>query len=219
MGKNKDTATIKNTYLIAIDRELIHEYHQYYMKQHPSARSYPFAKKRNIKLFNKDGSPQLTSGGKQKTKKIAVTKKDYTIDDCIYGILSLNELLIIQNRMTMNQLKDHWCDLGIWIAKKYNLNNLNIQNCMIEFRIFSETLAKKDNDNISGGIKFLCDGFLTKSGLCADDNYFIVNPLLINCHYDNTHPRTEIRISTFDNSIKDVYEKLKIHIKNFKELN
>ena len=185
------------------------------MKVHPTCKTLPFAKPRNIKLVNSDGTPQLTKGGSQKTKKQSVSKKDYTIDDCMYGILSLNELIVIQNRMVMNTKKEKWGDLGVWIADKYKLSNLQIPNLMMEYRIFSETKANKDNDNIAGGIKFLSDGLITKSGMCLDDNYNIVNPLLINCNYDKDKPRTEIRISTFDDKIKNVYDKMAIHIKNF----
>jgi hypothetical protein len=218
MSSNKDNITIKNTYLITINKELIHEYHQHYMKKHPTARTYPFAKEKTIKLFNKDGSPQLTKGGKQKTKKIPISKKDYTINDCIYGTMSLNELLIINNRMTMNGIKQKWGDFGIWLAKKFNLNDLQISNALTEYRVFGETNAQRDADNISAGIKILNDGLYVKSKMFIDDNWKYINPLLITLDFDKEHPRTEIRISTFDNNIKDVYEKLKIHIENFKEI-
>ena len=130
--------------------------------------------------------------------------------------MSLNEVLVINNRITMNQKKDKWGQLGIWIAKKYNLDNLQISNSVVEYKVFSETQAKKDNDNISGGIKFLNDGLFVKSKMYIDDNYNHINPLIINLDVDKEHPRTEIRISTFDDNIKDVYEKVKIHIDNFK---
>lgn len=207
---------IKDTYLITIDRELIHEYHQYYLKKHPTAKILPFAKLETVKLFNKDGTPKLTKGGRQKTKKQAISKKKYTVKDCIYGAMSLNEILIINNRMTMNDKKDKWGNLGTWIAKKYNLDNLNISNSLVEYKVFSETKANKDNDNISGGIKFLNDGLFVKSKMYVDDNYNHINPLIINLDYDKKHPRTEIRISVFDDNIKDVYEKIKVHINNWK---
>lgn len=208
---------MEQKYLITINKELIHEYHQYYLKLHPTCRTLPFANPKTIKEFNKDGSPKLTKGGKQKTKKQSVSKKDYVLDDCMYGVMSLNELLIIQNRMTMNGKKQHWGELGEWIAEKYNLTDLKIPNCMVEFKVFSETLAKKDNDNLAGGIKMLGDGLFVQSGMCLDDNYNIVNPLLINCDYDKLNPRTEIRISVFEDKLKDVYEKMRIHADNFKE--
>ena len=208
----------ENTYFITIDKELIHEYHTYYMKSHPKARTLPFTKAESVKQYNKDGNPILTSGGKQKTKKTSISKKNYTINDCLYGVMSLNELLVIKNRMVMNQKKQNWGDLGVWIAEKYNLSNLKISNCLIEYRIYGSTKANRDNDNIAGGIKFLNDGLYVKSGMLLDDNYNILNPLIINCDYDKEHPRTEIRISVFDNDVKNIYDKTLIHINNFKDI-
>lgn len=212
------TGNQKNTYLITIDRELIHEYHLYYMKKKPTARTLPFAKPKTIKLYNKDGTPELTKGGNQKTKKQSISKKDYTIKDCIYGALSLNEILIINNRITMNQKKSQWGDLGVWIAKKYKLNNLKISNSIVEFRVFSETKAKKDCDNICGGIKVLNDGLFVKSKMYVDDSYEHINPMIITLDHDKEHPRTEIRITTFNDDIRDIYNKISIHINNFKDI-
>lgn len=204
---------------IVINKLLIHEYHLYYMKQNPKCRTLPFAKLKTIKVFNKDGSPKLTKGGKQKTKKASINKKDYVMDDCLYGVMSLNEVLVIPNRLTMNAKKEKWGNLGIWIADKYNCSNLEISNALVEYRIFSETKANKDCDNVVGAVKFLNDGLFVKSHMFLDDNYNYLNPLITNCDYDKTSPRTEIRISTFPDEIKNVYEKLALHIKNFKESN
>lgn len=203
------------TYIITVDKELIHEYHQHYMKKHPTSKTLPFAKPKTVKLYNKDGSPQLTKGGRHKTKTQSVSKKDYCIDDCIYGAMSLNDILIINDRMTMNQKKEKWGDLGIWIADKFDLNNLNISNSIVEYRIYGETKANRDLDNIAGGIKFLNDGLFVKSKMYVDDNYNHINPLLIVGDYDKNKPRTEIKITTFDDGIKDIYTKLTTHIKNF----
>lgn len=207
---------MESSYIITIDRELIHEYHLQYLKKNPSCRTLPFAKPKMVKEFNKDGTPKLTKGGNPKSKKTSVNKKDYTIDDCIYGIMSLNDLLIINDRLVMNAKKEKWGDLGVWIAERFNLEGLNITNSLVEFKIFSETKANKDNDNIVAGVKFLNDGLFVKSGMYKDDNYNHINPLVINCDYDKEHPRTEIRISIFDEDIKNVYEKMKIHTENFK---
>lgn len=214
---NKTDKQINNTYLITIDKKLIHEYHLQYIKKHPTAKSLPFARLQTVKVINKDGSPKLTKGGNQATKKQSIKIKDYTIDDCLYGTMSLNELLVINDRMMMNAKKEKWGDLGVWIAEKYNLNDLNMTNSLVEFRIFGETNANRDNDNISAGIKFLNDGMFVKSHMFTDDNWHVINPLLICGGYDKEHPRTEIRISIFDDDIKDEYEKLIIHIENFKD--
>ena len=158
----------------------------------------------------------MTKGKNQVTKKISVTKAEYEISDCMYGTMSLNELLVINNRMTMNQKKEKWGELGVWIAKKYDFDNLKISNSIVEFRIYGETKAKRDLDNLAGGIKFLNDGLFVKSNMYIDDNYNHINPLIIVGDYSKEHPRTEIRISVFDDTVKDVYEKMAIHIDNFK---
>jgi len=116
----------------------------------------------------------------------------------------------------MNGKKTSWGELGEWIAAKYNLTKLNLSNSMMEYRVYGETKANRDLDNISAGIKFLNDGLCVKSGFYIDDNYNHINPLLIVGNYDKDEPRTEIRISVFDDKLKDVYEKMRIHIENFR---
>jgi len=202
--------------LITIDRDLIHEYNIYYLKNHPTAKNIPFAKKVTEKLYNNDGSPKLTKSKKQATKIRARKKSEYEKEDALYGMMSLNDLLVIQNRMTMNGIKEKWGDLGVWIAKKYELEGKLISNSLVEFRVFSETKANKDLDNLAAGVKFLVDGLFVKSEMYIDDNYTHINPLIIVGEYDKVLPRTEIRISIFDDKIKDVYEKTLLHINNFK---
>ena len=187
------------------------------MKTHPRARNIPFAKKKSKKVLNKDGTQATTKGGNKKSKTKARTIKDYTKDDALYGTMSLNELLVINDRLAMNNIKEKWGNLGEWIAKEYELDNLGISNSMIEFRVYGATKAKRDLDNIAAGIKFLNDGLLVKSGMYIDDNYLHINPLLTVGDFDKENPRTEIRISIFDDEINDVYEKLKMHIENFRE--
>jgi hypothetical protein len=185
--------------------------------QHPKCRTLPFAKLKTIPVFNKDGTPKLSKGLKPKTKKSSINKNDYVMDDCLYGVMSLNEVLIIPSRMTMNAKKDKYGKLGEWIAAKYHLTDLNISNSLMEWRVFGETNANRDLDNISAGIKFLNDGLCVKSNFYVDDNFHHINPLMIVGEVDKDWPRTEIRISVFPEEIKDVYEKMKIHIENFKE--
>lgn len=187
----------------------------HYKKTHPKSRNVPFAKKITKKLLNKDGSPKLTKGGNKKTKTKARSWKDYDINSCLYGTMSLNQLLVINNRMTMNGIKKKWGDLGEWIAEEYGLVDKQIKNSLVEFRIYGETKAKRDLDNLAAGIKFLNDGLFVKSKMYIDDNYKHINPLIIVGDYDKYNPRTEIRITTFDNEIKDVYEKTQLHIKKW----
>lgn len=166
-------------------------------------------------LLDKNKKPQLTRSGNKKTKTRSRTKNNYQQKDALYGTMSLNEVLIINNRMTMNGVKNKWGDLGVWIAEEYNLSNKQIENSLIEFRIFGETKAKRDLDNLAAGIKFLNDGLFVKSKMYIDDNYNHINPLIIVGDYDKENPRTEIRITTFNKDMKDIYEKVQIHIDNW----
>lgn len=202
--------------LITIDKELIYKYNTYYLKTHPRARNVPFAKKVSEKVLDKDGNQALTTGGNKKTKTKARSKNNFTVDDCLYGTMSLNEILVINDRLAMNGIKEKWGLLGEWIAKEYKLDNKLISNSMIEFRVYSETKANKDLDNLCGGVKFLNDGMLVCSKMFIDDNLNHINPLLIVGDYDKVKPRTEIRISVFDDELKDVYQKTLLHIENFK---
>lgn len=133
-------------------------------------------------------------------------------------MMSLNELLVIPDRFMMNGVKEKWGLLGKWIAKEKGLENLGIKNSLMEYRIYSETNAAKDLDNIAAGIKFLNDGLLVSSGMYIDDNLKHINPLVTVGDYDKVSPRTEIRISIFDEDVRDVYEKMIVHVKNFREV-
>lgn len=128
-----------------------------------------------------------------------------------YSVLSLNDMLPISSMM-YSSMKSKWGDFGKWVAQKYGVDNMQINNAILEIRVYSETRAKKDNDNVAGGYKIFGDGFAVQSNMFIDDNYNHINPLIISSHYDKENPRMEIRISVFDSDIKDVYVKLKKHI-------
>jgi len=163
------------------------EYEEYYFKKNPRCRKSYF--KNNWK-----------------NKKIKKVKYLYTV-------LSLNDLLPI-NSMVYSSLKKQWGDFGEWLASYYKLSNLNLENAVVEYRIFNETKIRKDCDNYSA--KILNDGLFSKSGMFKDDSYYFINPFISGMEYNKDNPRTEIRISIIDEEIKDIYKKLIIHINNFK---
>lgn len=204
---------VLDSFLITINKALIHEYNTYYLNENPRTKNVPFSKKVSRPVVDSDGEPAYSPSGVKKTKTSPRSKKDYSEENSVYGTLSLNELLIINNRMTMNNLKTKWSDLGIWIATKYNLNDKKFDNSIIEFRIYGETRAKRDLDNLSAGIKFLNDGLFVKSNMFIDDNYNHINPLIISGDYDKLNPRTEIRITVFQPEYKNIYDKIKNHLK------
>lgn len=205
------------TILITIDRDTTWEYFKHYLREHPKARSFPMCTKITEKLFEKDKvTPKLTTGGKQKTKTRSRKLTEIKRENMLYGAMSLNELLIIQNRDTMNGIKQKWGDFGLWLAKKYEIENARYSNSIIEYRVFKATKAGADCDNISAGIKFINDTLFVKSGAFIDDNYKHINPLIIGIDSDKEHPRTEIRITILPDEIKDISEKQQIHLDQWK---
>lgn len=126
---------------------------------------------------------------------------------------TLNDLLIIQNRMVLNTLKGKYGDFAEWLVDKHNLRNLKLTNVVVEFRISNETKTRKDCDNLT--TKFLFDGFVD-AGLFEDDSYYYVNPTMMSMNYNKEYPHTEIRITVIDESIKDIYEKTQLHIDTWK---
>lgn len=208
-----------NFILLTINQDVVHEYNQYYMKFHPRAMNVPMTKRRSVKLYNKDGTPSKTEKGNQRTKSVSVTKGMYTKEDCLYGAMSLNEILAINSTMQLRNVKAKWKDFGVWLANYYNCSGLKIENSLIEFRFYSPTKAKRDCDNLSAGIKFLNDGLFVESKMFKDDNYEHINPLIITALVDKENPRTEIRISTFPKGQNDIYTKMVKHVINFKNMN
>ena len=198
--------------LITIDRDIMWKYMEYYFKQHKTAKTFPFCSKKTEKLFNKDGTPQLTSGGNQKTKSSSRKKTDIEIQHLDYGVLSLNELLVIPDRFMMNSLKQQWSDFGLWLSDYHGISGKMYTNAIIEVVVYGATNANRDNDNTSAGVKFLNDALFVKSGAFVDDNFKVINPLILSNNTDKNHPRTEILITLCDDLIKDRYEKMKLHI-------
>lgn len=207
---------MSNKILITIDRDIMAEYMKYYFEKHPTAKTFPFCSKKVEKLFNKDGSPQLTKGNNQKTKSTSRKKNEIELQHLDYGVLSLNELLVIPDRFMMNNLKQQWSDFGLWLSDYYNITGKMYTNAVIEVVVYGATNANRDNDNTSAGVKFLNDALFVKSKAFTDDNFKVINPLVLSNDTDKNHPRTEILISLCDDNIKHRYEKLQIHIDNWK---
>ena len=210
MSDNRD-----NYFTITIDRDTMFEYYNYYKKLHPKIRSFEFASKITEKLYNKDGSPQLTKGGNHKTKTRKRKLEEITKDDLKYGVMSLNEILVIQNRMTMNGIKHKYGELGLWLAERCDIKDKLYSNAVVEYRIFKHTNAKADNDNLASGCKFINDCLFVESNAFIDDNFNHINPLIFGIEVDTENPRTEIRVSIIEDEIKNINEKINIHINNF----
>ena len=104
---------------------------------------------------------------------------------------SINTWFILM-RPAMNKLKQDWKEYTIWLAKKYNVDNLNINNCTLEYRFYRPTRRRADCDNLTP--KFTNDG-LTEAKVIIDDDYLHCNPLTIFLDYDKDNPRMEIIIT------------------------
>lgn len=174
-------------YTITIDRDIVWLYKKYY---------FSLAENKSKKKF------YIMNNWKTKKK----------IPKLLYSCIGYNELLPISPPMYSN-IKKQFGEFGLWLAKHYKLNDKNFTNVLVEIKIFSESKTRKDNDNFSS--KIINDGLFSESHMLVDDSYFYLNPMIINMDYDKDHPRTEYRISVFDDKIKDVYEKMKIHIEHF----
>jgi len=173
-------------FTIVIDRDLIKKYNKYYFKKNPKCRKSYFM-----------------NNWKNKKKKPVE----------LYSALSLNELLPI-NPPQYSVLKKQWGEFGKWVCKQYKLENKQFTNGIIEYRTYNETRTTKDVDNVVA--KILNDGLLVSSGMFMDDSYKFLNPYISSMEYDKDYPRLEIRISVMDDKVKDIYEKIKIHMDNFK---
>jgi hypothetical protein len=204
-------------HLIVLDRDLMWEYYLYYKKKNPRVRTFPFAKKITEKLYKSNGEPQLTKGGRHKTKTRKRNLKEIEKDNLLYKVLSLNDLLPIDS-MNYSTQKKKWGDLGVFLAQHHNVDGMRIENSLVEFRFFAETKAKSDLDNLIGSSKLLSDGLFVQSEMFIDDNYNHINPLLVFAEVDKNYPHMEIRITEFDKRDIKLYEKVKIHIAKWENI-
>lgn len=206
---------VKEKILVTIDRDIMWEYFQYYKKNNPRIRTFPFAKKITEKKYKEDGSLDLTKSGNQRTKRRSRNLNEIDKNCLMYKTLSLNDLLPI-NSMSYKTKKKHWGDFGVWLAKRYDLCDKNITNSIVEIEINSETKANLDNDNMGGAYKLLGDGLYVQSKFFKDDNFNHINPYVVTCKYNKEYPHMNIKITVINNDIKDEYKKIQLHIDTWK---
>ena len=175
-------------FTIVIDREVIAEYGKYYFSLPENS------KKRKFYFMNN-----------WKTKK----KKP----KLLYCTLSLNDLLPMNSQMYGN-LKNQWKMLGLWLAKKNNVGNLQLTNCVVDVIWYQETRAHRDFDNQYGGLKLLLDPLLVGSGFFIDDDSRHMSVLIGDLRYDKEHPRMVLRITPCG-ELKTRKEKLDLHFSIF----
>ena len=103
---------------------------------------------------------------------------------------SINKWFIMKRPM-MNALKQKLKDFMVWFIKYNGYENLNIQECDMEFIAYFKTKIRHDVDNTVP--KFFLDG-LVESGFIADDDSNHLKSLVLKCGYDKNRPRTEILV-------------------------
>lgn len=114
------------------------------------------------------------------------------IDKCIPPSLNVWGNM---DRIQKNDLKQKWNDFGIWVVDQYGLTNKKIERCKITWNYYFPTKHKRDADNTVP--KFLSDS-LVCSGLLVEDNYTVVNPVILQIFYDKENPRMEIIIEVLE---------------------
>lgn len=93
---------------------------------------------------------------------------------------SINEWMNMK-RPQLNNLKQIWKDFTVFVCFKHGVTRLNISKCSIEMICTFPTKTKRDNDNMT--CKFILDGF-TAAKFLEEDNYSVVNPLIIRSRYE-----------------------------------
>ena len=101
--------------------------------------------------------------------------------------LSLNQWMIM-GRPQANNIKGKWAEFGEFVIRHYGLNDLNINKCSVEIVYYFPTKRLADLDNLTP--KHLLDSFVS-AGLITDDNYNVINPLIIRGEYRKKNPGTK----------------------------
>ena len=113
---------------------------------------------------------------------------------------SINEWMGMQ-RHQLNALKQHWKDFSVFVCFKHGVTKLNIEKCSMEMICTHPTKVKRDNDNLA--CKFILDGF-TAAQFLSEDNYFVLNPLIIRSRYEKGVTKMEFIIRTEDGACNDM---------------
>lgn len=105
---------------------------------------------------------------------------------------SMNKWMIMKRPM-MNALKQRWKDFIRWVVDEQGYSNLRIDKCEVRQVVYYPTNRRHDIDNSTP--KFILDG-LVESGMIVDDDSAHIVRLVLECGFDDKHPRTEIYIKT-----------------------
>ena len=129
--------------------------------------------KHYFKQYPKRKKPPLDWAGKKRTGQL----------------VSWNRFVNCPNRVMQNQWKQEFADYTQYLLRKQGLSNKNIGRCAIVIKQYNGTRAKSDSDNIM--VKASLDA-MVKEGFITEDNYTVVNPVILTTDYDKDDPRSEI---------------------------
>lgn len=104
-------------------------------------------------------------------------------------LVSWNRIINCPNRIMQNQWKQEFADYTHYLLQRQGLCNKNIERCAIVIKQYNGTRAKSDSDNIM--VKASLDA-MVKAGFIVEDNYTVVNPVILTTGHDKTNPRSEI---------------------------
>lgn len=127
----------------------------------------------HAKFHPKRKKPSLDWAGKKRTGQL----------------VSWNRFVNCPNRIMQNQWKQEFADYTQYLLRKQGLSNKNIERCAIVVKQYNSTRAKSDSDNIM--VKASLDA-MVKEGFITEDNYTVVNPVILTTDYDKDNPRSEI---------------------------
>lgn len=122
-------------------------------------------------------------------------RSKFPIKSCIHP--SINEWFIMK-RVQMNQYKQAWKEFTIWLVKKYEYENLNIEKASVTYKYYFDTKRRQDVDNRI--CKFVNDG-LIETKVFVDDCYAYINPMVLWGGYDKEYSRMEIIIETLEETL------------------
>lgn len=116
-------------------------------------------------------------------------------------LVSWNRFINSPNRIMQNQWKQEFADYTQSIIDELGISGLNIERCLIVVKQYNPTKAKSDSDNIM--IKASLDA-MVKANVLIEDNYTVLNPVVLYTDYNKNDPRTELHIYIINNNYDDV---------------
>ena len=117
-------------------------------------------------------------------------------------VRSLNQMLVISNRIVQNNHKQNYKEYAIHIAKKYGYDMLGIKSADLSVKYTFSTKIRHDLDNYT--VKEIMDG-LSECGMIIDDSYFYIHSIKTEAEYQKGITKM---VFTFENCTYDKEELL-----------